>query len=740
MRWAAELSQKTQGKTVVAHISDLHFRSDTSTRGYDLQALETSLRTINPDLLVVTGDLIDGYIGDMVREDLIKQALSNVRRYVESLCHAVGLDPEKSLFIIPGNHDYRIQGLFFKSALVDWFDEEFRKYSEPGLFPGLRTVIFCFDSNSPDSGINLAMGLVCRERLTEFESIVDRLKADDKARWFECTRIALLHHHPMPIAPTEGSARITDRDEFLLLRNSGSFMEQMGREKIHLVLHGHKHYPSLSKVIFPKEGSIEHTIAVIAAGSVCRPPSQFCRSFNTVTMHNTGEIELERSDLEANSYQNRAPLSIRSYEEARNGRFAERRATAAVEADRYARSDWIEDGSGDIEMFEEFRGVRSIGKEAVSTLEHEMSSKSARFGDRSYSVKTPNHSMEWKWLGDQDSSGNRKAKTIFTPPLEQDPIDFDRNGTVYNAIHFSREDRLDVTGQASATENVSITVRQAYETMAFQVVFPDTQWPNNIQLIVLNESGKPDYREREYCAQFFTPISQTHSVIFMVNRPLLGYTYMIDWSLPEKDMADFVPDATDAGVAEELIQNFLAAREDNSPCRKRLNAALTKLSILVRQLLPSSQAGQDDLEITIYCYDRQKRGLVCVATEGVSGSVDWAAVIRPGERIDGQAYKRRESLLFVNIPGVAMNSAYYIPPKGYPVHTVVCSVPLFFPLGTGRRIGVVTFAARSNTTGLFKLQSKLPSNETCLLKLVEQLNAWLVVDGGPALGLKLLLD
>jgi 3',5'-cyclic AMP phosphodiesterase CpdA len=737
MKLVKGLPQRKPGRTVIAHISDLHFRADTKTDDWILQALENSLAVTKPDLLFVTGDLIDSSIGDNAGY-AVQAALRKSRAYVESLCGTLHLDPQKSLFVVPGNHDYRIKGLFSKKSQADWFKEEFGTYFDFAAIPELNSVVFMFDSNSTDSGLNLASGLIERERFTEFERDVSSVREDAECNWFDSTKIALLHHHPMPIGPTEHRLSITDRDEFLLLKNAGLFMQQMARSEIDLVFHGHKHYPSFSKAVFPGAPGDGHSIAVIAAGSVRNAPAHFPRSFNVVTLHDSGEQELERRVLHADYYEPHDVVPIRTYEQARSARFHDlaTKGKARVHASKYVRCDSVEDGSGDTTMHEEFSGVRSFDGEPVESLDHSVRSRSGRFGERSYDVLTANQSVDWKWKEEDIGTGVRRAMTIFHPPVKKDPIDFNREGTTYNAIHFTQRDRLSATGHESKTEHVSVTVLQAYDSLAYQLLLPDSQWPDSFKFSVLDESNKPNYQERAYCEAFFTPINRSYSVVLTIDRPLVGYTYKIEWDLPEEDKADSWLNAKDAAMAEEIVNRLLASRDEGSKYKDGMTAAVQKLCTVVDTLLPSTAPTHADLEITIFCYDKAKEGLVCVASHDYAGVPKdlWDLCVKPGRRIDGQAFRRRESMLYVNIPGVKSNAAaYYEAPKNGPVHRVVCAVPLFYPLGTGKPIAVVSFGTRSNTSGLLQLDESGESPESPLVELVEQVNAWFAVDGAQAL-------
>jgi hypothetical protein len=535
-----------------------------------------------------------------------------------------------------------------------------------------------------------------------------------------------------------------DRDEFLLLKNAGLFMQQMAHSQVNLVFHGHKHYPSFSKAIFPGAAGGGHSVAVIAAGSVRNPPAHFPRSFNVVTLHDSGEQELERRVLHAEYYETHDFVPIRTYEQARRVRYHDlaKKGGACIQARKYVRCDSVEDGSGDTAMHEEFGGVRSFNGELVESLEHIVKSRSGRFGERSYDVLTPNQSVEWEWKEDDLGTGVRRARTIFHPPVKEVPIDFTRDGTIHNAIHFSQRDRLSATGHQSRTEHVSVTVLQAYDSLSYQLLLPASQWPDSFKFSVIDESNAPDYRERAHCEAFFTPISRSHSVVLTIDRPLVGYTYKIEWDLPEEDRADSWLGAQDAATAEEIVDRLLAARDEGSKYRGPMSVAVQKLVAVVDTLLPSAEPESADLEITIFCYDKAKEGLVCVAAHNYAGALKdlWALCIKPGRRVDGQAFRRRESMLHVNIPGVKSNAAaYYEVPKDGPLHRVVCSIPLFYPLGVGKPIAVVSFGTRSNTSGLLRLDQSDESPESPLVELVEQLNAWFAVDAAQALGLGTLL-
>ena len=143
-----------------------------------------------PDLIVATGDIADRPFLEHVREHG-RNVLSRVvdwfsadspdrrrcsydmtrsRSYLSTLCEAAGLDPATRLRVIPGNHDYRVQGLLsrgdsaalaFKEVFSGVCEDVQYTWRDPtGPHTAFRTRIYCLDSNGPDELSNFAAGRV----------------------------------------------------------------------------------------------------------------------------------------------------------------------------------------------------------------------------------------------------------------------------------------------------------------------------------------------------------------------------------------------------------------------------------------------------------------------------------------------------------------------------------------------------------------------------------------------------
>ena len=183
-------TRKHRDKTVIAHISDLHC---TSASQFEADprwlALGQDLKRNSPDILVVTGDLIDGSISDSNDLGKLQTAFSGARRFLsDNLCKEAQIEPAGALLVVPGNHDFRVKGNFFRKPMFDLFYQEFKAYFQPTILSGLKLIVFVFDSNPREFGIDLATGLVAERDLIEFSARAEALADGQADLWYSSTR------------------------------------------------------------------------------------------------------------------------------------------------------------------------------------------------------------------------------------------------------------------------------------------------------------------------------------------------------------------------------------------------------------------------------------------------------------------------------------------------------------------------------------------------------------------------
>ena len=228
----------------------------------------------------------------------------------------------------------------------------------------------------------------------------------------------------------------------------------------------------------------------------------------------------------------------------------------------------------------------------------------------------------------------RTGESVFVPALHKKPITCTSRGTTFNAIHFNQRDRLDSTDDKSPEESVSAHFRQAYDEMLFQTRFPSVYFPSDFRLRVTDGNGDRDKQEEEFAFSRLTRFAGLGTVLLSLENPLPGYTYRIVWDLPRDEVKELNLSPADAASAEATIDRLLKLRTSGSPFGAQVEQCLANLEREILNVAAfASPNGDNQLEITLFVYDHNKRGLVCAAARGnfSEGLMTW--VVKPGERL-----------------------------------------------------------------------------------------------------------
>ncbi|MGH7963504.1 MAG: metallophosphoesterase family protein, partial [Candidatus Binatia bacterium] len=303
------LAQGTHRAATILHISDLHFGwgfSEDLWQGLcDLAAGE-----IKPDLVIATGDFVHSPFRwrlATARKGL--QGLQDQIRHANAACQIIA---------VAGNHDTRIQGLLpvrwilpvllalvLLAGLIGWWVANFQwlvwvlvgaivlwgvsyaclgnittalsefMLSDPKPYPELGLMVFPFDSAS--LSIRAACGKVPREQF---------LKAQTSQSQEFLYRIAILHHHPLPIPYDDA------QEDMLILHNAGAFLQEMSKRQVRLILHGHKHHHCFSRVTINAGTEKAFEVGVLAAGtpSAGKRPGRSGYHFNVLRLDPEGNL------------------------------------------------------------------------------------------------------------------------------------------------------------------------------------------------------------------------------------------------------------------------------------------------------------------------------------------------------------------------------------------------------------------------------------------------------------------
>ena len=266
-------------KLKIVHVSDLHFVAHRllrwferfkGLRGHDqdtLSALENAVEVLKPDLLFVSGD--QSTWGD-------RTSLRAAQTFIFKLAERVQINP-KHVFWVPGNHDILLHYYFGNRFLRRNHDVVFgnTEHCRHLNVSSYRVGVFLFDSTLDRRKQRSALwplvgsrGKISRPSFNEFNSA-----ANDVATGGCHIKIAVVHHHPLPIPyKADGEVGL----ELTTMSNGGTFVAHMQESGIHLVLHGHEHYPYSCRYSFDPN---QRDIIIVAAGTASQRETQQ-NSFN----------------------------------------------------------------------------------------------------------------------------------------------------------------------------------------------------------------------------------------------------------------------------------------------------------------------------------------------------------------------------------------------------------------------------------------------------------------------------
>jgi hypothetical protein len=673
---------------------------------------------------VVTGDLIDSSVRDNIDEQGITNAFNNTKDFLLSLCKedVLDIDPATRLAVVPGNHDYRVKGVLSphsryrpleraKQRLLtphyDLFYKHFGHYFEPRFHAELRCCVFTFDSNTADFGLNFASGRITDSDFVDFSTKCNEWSRENVDQWATCAKIALVHHHPMPIADTELKGKFIESDAYHLLKNSGLFMTELVNQGIDLILHGHKHYPAFSQAKFPKHDDTSHIFSVIAAGSASMHGQPYS-SYNLITIFDNGRISLERRVRKTSTYTRgeRHP-ELLPYDQTRRVLFDRLARDLKFKVAKYTRIDSIKSGSGDDEITEYYRGMRTTSGDPVTSVNFYFISSSGFVSKPTFD--SPTHQVLWR----RDPNKPGKGQASFDPPISDGPLDFTCKVNILNAMHFNQQDRLAVTNDEEPNESSYLKIADACDLFVFKVAFPGSFSPRRPTVHVLDLEKERDQREEDYALSRFTSFTDDNTAVLIIDHPLPRYTYKIVWGLPETEDEELNLSDADRLLRNEIQKRLLDLRatQNQSTLQNILGNLRTTINEATANLRP---IGANDLEVILHVYDRNSKGLVCIgalAAPDVQNRL-LPTVLKVGVSTIGQAYRRREHMEWVSGENKGDDDASFLDFDPLPVpHSCVLSLPLLYPLNTGAKVGVVTLASRDNTAPMIRLLAKKRSIE-----------------------------
>jgi predicted MPP superfamily phosphohydrolase len=693
-------------KISVAHISDLHLSSKEALEIFELLATDIQSVKPLPVLIIVTGDLVDQPGAGVLRR---------ARERLRKLCEDCKIDPEERLIVIPGNHDYRHFGVFgMKEAVKETaFNRTFPNWQLPRFFDfdGRCFALFCLDSNTNDPRINLARGRVGQSEYQRFERDYEELHKRYKSAFEESFKVALLHHHPLPIAETEVD-ELTGNDAFLALDDAGTLITEMIHKEVDLVLHGHKHCPLFARTKFMTTDRGERELTVLAAGSASKPnPGRFGNAYNLITVMSEGPIEVEQryrdAPLGGFKPRHQKPIPILGYESFRDRSYEISLLSAHFSVGSETHSYLINE-FGDSECNVEFRNLRVRGKKPLEYFPEELKTTAGTIrGFRAFSkTDTMPHP---DWCPDPSCDDKVcKGEIRFKSPIvnESGPISFDTTYYHFNGFALNEQQSWRMYGDHDP-EHHKFLVAYPIRTLFITISFPSHISAPSFALLVRNNKGERNILEETYCRQYLHVSELTRSLTLVIPKPLQFQNYTISWR-PEPQAENLPPGPK--GTAKVIRKKLLDLNLRTQLAAVKVHPLQSVFEGIRLELL--ERYPSDYFDIGLMVYDEQIKRLRHVA--GVMQQEYWGYQLHEGEGVAGRAHKLDFALLYVRDRVQAEMDWYATPPASIAPHEVVFAVPLRYPLPVGQPIG----AAQASVIGVLWIGSTAPGSS--LLRLYDR--------------------
>ncbi|MEA2884477.1 MAG: hypothetical protein QOH32_3733 [Bradyrhizobium sp.] len=625
-----------------------------------------------------------------------------------------------------------------------------------------RTLITCFNSNS--SAVRefvFATGHVETDQITRTSApLPDCACPSCSAAAVSNTagaillRIAVLHHHPLPIAIDQGlqgravQARL---EPFLILKNGADLIHELQRQRYDLVLHGHKHRPQFARVELRADDLEGYPLLVLAGGSTANQDEDDRHN----TLRNIGTEPSGR--LTVSTFEQGGTPAKRTYREPlavlKRRAFAATLERAKISAQEVISENAI-DGIGHLRSIDRASGL-SVRKEGHTLDGIVINVMLPPHGKRlPLDLEEGCHgqvTLNW-----EDSSGNSfplNAPKVppdafcwlgIVEPLNSDsePLSFGIQEAATNSISMSRwemdERSLHKNRKVSAShdEQLGFNVTYPVERLLLHLQFPpeldgitpqvtchrhpdSPNFPLRFRREERPSPGSPDPNylpdldlTREEAKRLRYEAKERRWILD-IDRPIPGNRYALRWSVPDLIAND------EALSRTQDHQDLLLGLAGRPPAiRKQCQDIFENLAEV---LIDRFRTKNPDERHTAFLmvYDRENLSLRPVLTYVSAGSLPPGSYELPlGEGLAGAAFLGRRILAWVDDPG----SDSLIRPQPDNLNSKrVLALPIFYQeevtveggakefrsdTRPGALIGVVTFGSNNIASRILECQAE----------------------------------
>lgn len=512
----------------IVHISDLHFGNHSRVKA---DQLKDQILCNLPQLVIVSGDLVN---------HPLKKYYKLAKKYFDEFIE-IGIE----ILYAPGNHDRHIHGFLPFNFAPGFVGEFFPHPDEMKFVPFYKfnVPISVFIFNSTIKGWpRWARGRISSKALESFKSTVDKLKRGqyehdnqkiDIDIFNESLKIAVLHHHPLPI-PYSGTENI------VCLENSGTFLQEMIDGDIGVILHGHKHFRFSSRwTASTTDGKLRH-ISLISPGSATKPDKrQLEYTFHVITINEDRTIELEcfHSNNEKRNFTKSPGMSFPLLDVlgAKDSLYLKTLDRFGYKCKSIVKSVEL-DEDGDSEILIRYSGLRVTSSNVKKSSIKVNRGVSVGQISRNLSMNNP----YYRWVKDEAGSTYDKLLGVinFRELSKEDngkngEIDLEYCYRTYNAHVMNNEEESLLYKTPSGCEYTSYLVDEPTELLQIVVKLPNSLevQKNELQLCVYKDNKTYPNLEDEKNLQYYKGL---RTIVLSVFKPFLGYTYRVKWPIRQK--------------------------------------------------------------------------------------------------------------------------------------------------------------------------------------------------------------
>jgi 3',5'-cyclic AMP phosphodiesterase CpdA len=549
---------------------------------------------------------------------------------------------------------------------------------------GSPVLFALLDSNPSHAGFEAATGFVDNDQLISLQSTLDKIQTPYVAR------IAVVHHHVLPIAFASGAAKVTG-EPMMVLRNAGAVLRILADHKFDLILHGHWHKSQFARIDFGSDDRDSYPMAVASAGSCAMVSNDntSANSINLITIAQNGRIEVKSLDYGAGQAPNANGVLGRHYRLYKEPLSATKRRAYARARERHC----IEYGereqcfeiteNGDLWVEHRVVGLQVVGN--------------VQYSGRPFSVSIPTHGHFVRETLELDPTSMRAGFTIR--PADQDagverywinlpgdglrpgdePVSYAIEYGCANCMVMTRwEARERTRGAAEGlsapagfdTEWVGVRVGAPIGKLRLKLKYPESLLTVQPYVECRRPPGYPKYDVDRFgdveqtagTAVIDLPVqieeqgelryeAATQTWCLEVDRPIVGYRYSLAWKVPGR-----AEDTVISGSTREWQRILLKLSErrstptpaaDDRDAVKQFDLLCKTLGIEVCR-----GGGEENWFVTLYAYESESLTLrpILSCRSWTTEELPQGFKIPYGGGVTGAAFQQRRIIAWSRQP------------------------------------------------------------------------------------------